>query len=471
MTLRLHDTLTRKVEDFAPLEPGVVRLYTCGPTVYDYSHVGNLRTYLFFDLLRRHLRWSGYRVDHVINITDVDDKIIRRAAAAGVTIGEYTPRWEEAFHRQLKQLRAQPAERYPRATEHIPEMIELIQRLLERGHAYQAEDGVYYRIDSFPTYGELAHLDREGLRRGTRVAADEYDKDSANDFALWKRADPIDERVRAAWDAPFGRGRPGWHIECSAMSMRYLGETLDIHSGAIDLLFPHHQNEVAQSEGATGRQFSRYWVHPEHITAGKGEKMAKSLGNMLVLDDLLGSGFDAATVRMFLMTTAHYRSRLQVTDDGLHGAREQVRRLRDLSDRLHRQDLAEEDDSRLVDLARQARRRYRGALDDDLNLPQAVGYLFDLVREANAALDAGGVGPGGRRELLGALSDADAHLDVLRVEEEASLDREVERLIAEREEARGRRDFGTSDRIRENLRERGIALEDTAQGVRWRHFQ
>ena len=471
MTLRFHDTRTGALEPFQTLEPGVAKLYTCGPTVYDFAHVGNYRANLFYDLLHRHLEVSGYRVLHVMNLTDVDDKIIRSAAERGLRIEEFTAPYTEAFFEDLRQLRARPATHYPRATEHIPEMIDLIGRLLAKGLAYEAEDGVYYRVSAFPTYGELAHLDRAGLRAGARVAQDEYEKESATDFALWKRAQPVDEDVGAVWDAPFGRGRPGWHIECSAMSMRYLGETLDVHTGGIDLLFPHHQNEVAQSEGATGQRFSRYWLHSEHLVDATGGKMSKSLGNIATLREVLDAGHDPAAVRMFLIGAAHYRSKLRMSEDALHAAGEQVRRLRELQGRLARLEAPPEArDAGLVEHASRARARYREALDDDLNLPQGLGHLFELVREANAALDAGGVGPDGRTALLGALADADAHLDVLASDGD-ELDAEIEGLIAEREQARRERNFAVADELRDRLRARGIVLEDTRDGVRWRRVR
>jgi cysteinyl-tRNA synthetase len=469
MSLRLHNTLTGEREEFVSLESGKARMYTCGPTVWNYLHVGNYRTFLFFDLLRRHLQVSGHKVEHVTNITDVDDRIIKQAGDAGVDITTYTRPWEEMFLREMKTLRAQPAELYPRATDHIPDMVGLIERLLERGHAYQTDDGVYFRIASFPAYGSLAHLDRQGLRTGVRVAADDYDKESANDFALWKRAQPADEQAGAAWDASFGRGRPGWHIECSAMAMRYLGPTLDIHAGGVDLLFPHHENEIAQSEGATGQPFCRYWVHAEHITAARGEKMSKRLGNWVTLGDLLEQGHEPAAVRLFLMASAHYRTKLTIAPEGLHAAAEQLRRLRDLSERLGTLQPQDVDDSRIVEEAEAARAKYRAALDDDLNLPQGLGHILDLVREANAALDAGCVGIGGRAELQAALSEADAHLDVLRAEE-GTLDEEIEHMIAEREAARQRHDYALADQIRARLRDQGIALEDTAKGLRWRRL-
>jgi len=471
MTLHLHNTLTGRKEEFRPIEPGVARLYTCGPTVWHYSHVGNFRSFLFYDLLRRHLRVSGYRVEHVMNITDVDDRIIEQAAAAGMTISEFTRPYVEAFLEDLHALRAQDAERYPRATGHVEEMIALIERLMEGGHAYDVDGDVYFRIASFPPYGSLSHLDRAGLRAGARVATDKYEKESATDFALWKRAKAEDERVGAAWEAPFGRGRPGWHIECSAMAMQYLGETLDIHAGGVDLLFPHHENEIAQSEAATGRQFARYWVHSEHVTDATGAKMSKSDGNFTTLRELRAAGHDPVAVRLFLLGNAHYRAPLRLTDEGLEGAAAQLRRLRDFADRVRRSRPGlRTDDAALFESTQDARSAYRAALDDDLNLPEGLGVVFELVREANAALDADRVGPAAREALLALLEDVDAHLDVLR-EEEVALDVAVERLIAEREEARRSRDFATADRIRDELRERGIVLEDSRDGVRWKVAQ
>jgi cysteinyl-tRNA synthetase len=469
MTLLLHNTLTGRKEEFRPLEPGVVRLYTCGPTVWNYAHVGNYRAFLFYDLLRRHLLVRGDRVVHVMNITDVDDRIIDQAAAAGVTIKDYTKRYEDAFFEDLDTLRAQRAELYPRATAHVQEMILLIERLLEGGHAYQADDGVYFRIASFPAYGGLSHLDRGGLRAGARVATDKYEKESATDFALWKRAHPVDESVGAAWDAPFGRGRPGWHVECSAMAMKYLGETLDMHAGGIDLLFPHHENEVAQSEAATGKPFVRFWLHSEHVSDATGAKMSKSAGRFTTPRDLIAAGHDPLALRLFLIGNAHYRSKLRLTDEGLHAAAEQLRRLRDFAERVQRLEPGiRADDAALYQDVLDVRTAYRAALDDDLNLPEGLGQVFEVVREANAWLDACRVGPAAREALLGLLSDVDAHLDVLRPSGEATLDEAVEAMIAEREQARRALDFATADRIRDELRERGIVLEDSREGVRWR---
>jgi cysteinyl-tRNA synthetase len=464
--LRLHNTLTGTKDVFEPLDDSHVRMYTCGPTVWNFAHIGNLRAFVFYDLLRRHLQVAGFRVTHVMNITDIDDRILDQATHAGTTIAGYTKPYAEAFFEDMKALRALPAEHYPRATEHIGEMIRMISTLLERGNAYAADGDVYFRIASFPHYGELSHLDRQGLRAGARVAADKYDKESVSDFALWKKAQPTDEEIGAAWDAPFGKGRPGWHIECSAMSKRYLGETLDIHAGGVDLMFPHHENEIAQSEAANQRQFSRFWLHSEHLSDATGEKMSKSGGGFTTLRDLVAAGHDPLAIRFFLIANAHYRSRLRLSDEALHAAGEQVRRLQDFARRL-RQPLAPKDGGRLAERVAEVRHAYREALDDDLNLPQGMGHVFELMREANAALDSGEVGDATARELLLLMADVDAHVDVVSAKDTA-LAGEVEQLIAQREAARKARDFATSDRIRDDLRERGIALEDSKEGVRWR---
>ncbi len=453
MTLKLHNTLTGTKDVFEPLEAGHVGMYTCGPTVWNFAHVGNLRAFLFYDLLRRQLQASGYRVTHVMNLTDIDDRILDQAMHEGTTITEYAKPYIAAFFEDMHALRALPAEHYPKATEHIPEMVAMITTLLERENAYVADGDVYFRIDSFPRYGALSHLDRSGLRAGARVTQggrgkgsarpahggesprireDKYEKESVSDFALWKRAQPGDEKLGAAWDAPFGRGRPGWHIECSAMSKRYLGDTFDIHSGGVDLMFPHHENEIAQSEAANGKPFARVWLHSEHLAEAGGEKMSKSAGGFTTLRDLTAAGHDPLAVRFFLIANAHYRSGIRLTTEALHAAAEQVRRWRDFADRA-----------------------------------QGVGLVFELIREANAALDENKVGEKGRSALLGLISEVDGHLDVLGGEEPGLAD-EVERLIAEREAARAAKDFARSDRIREELKQRGIALEDSREGVRWR---
>ncbi|OLC01208.1 MAG: cysteine--tRNA ligase [Chloroflexi bacterium] len=468
-SLRLHNTFGGTKDVFEPLEPGLVRMYTCGPTVWNFAHVGNLRAFLFYDLIRRHLRVAGFRVTHVMNLTDIDDRILDQAMHAGTTIEEYIEPYARAFFEDMATLRAQPAEHYPRATEHIPEMVDMISTLIKNENAYIADGDVYFRIASFPAYGALSHLDRAGLKAGARVATDKYEKESVSDFALWKKSQPEDEEIGASWEAPFGRGRPGWHIECSAMSKRYLGETLDIHAGGVDLLFPHHENEIAQSEAANQKPFVRVWLHSEHLFDATGEKMSKSAGGFTTLRDLIGAGHDPLAIRFFLIANAHYRSRLRLSDDALHAAAEQVRRLREFNERVIRTAPAVSDDAGLAQRTAEVRIAYREALDDDLNLPQGVGLVFDHIREANAALDAGRVGPSNKASLLELIDDLDAHLDVIRVEE-PGLAEEVERLIAEREEARRARDFDRADRIRDDLRSRGIALEDSRDGVRWRRI-
>jgi len=470
VTLRLHNTLSGTKDVFEPITKGRAGMYTCGPTVWNYAHVGNLRAFLAYDLIRRHLQVSGYDVTHVMNLTDIDDRILDQAMHAGVTIGEYVKPYVAAFFEDMGALRAQPATHYPRATEHISEMVEMISELIENRNAYVADGDVYFRIASFPSYGALSHLDRSGLRPGVRVLADKYEKESVSDFALWKKAQPEDEKLGAAWDAAFGRGRPGWHIECSAMSKHYLGETLDIHAGGVDLMFPHHENEIAQSEAANHKQLARYWLHSEHLADATGEKMSKSAGGFTTLRDLSAAGHDPVAVRFFLLASAHYRTRVRLSDDALHAAAEQVRRLREFADRVRRSAPADSDDESLLRRIGEVRAGYREALDDDLNLPQGVGLVFELVREANSALDAGKVGEQGLKDLLGLIGDFDAHLDVVR-SEEPGLAQEVERLIAEREAARKGRDFSRADEIREELRERGIALEDSKEGVRWRRVR
>jgi cysteinyl-tRNA synthetase len=491
VALKLHNTLSGAKDAFEPLERGHVGIYTCGPTVWNFAHVGNLRAFLFYDLLRRHLQVAGYRVNHVMNLTDIDDRILDQAMHAQTTIAEYVKPYSTAFFEDMAALRAQPAEHYPRATGHIGEMVAMITALLENECAYVADGDVYFRIASFPSYGALSHLDRTGAPRARvaqggrgqqgsarpslggsspRIRQDKYDKESVSDFALWKKAQPGDERLGAAWDAPFGRGRPGWHIECSAMSKRYLGDTFDIHCGGIDLMFPHHENEIAQSEAANHKPFARVWLHSEHLAEASGEKMSKSAGGFTTLRDLLAAGHDPLAVRFFLIANAHYRSRIRLSADALRAAAEQVRRLRDFADRVRRSTPAHGEDEALLKRISVVRAGYRDALDDDLNLPQGVGLVFELLREANTALDDDRVGERGRAGLLALIDDVDAHLDVVRAEEPGLAD-EVERLIAEREAARVARDFGRADRIREELRGRGIALEDSKEGVRWKRVQ
>jgi len=459
MAIRFHNTLTRRLETFEPLAAGKVGMYTCGPTVYKHAHVGNFRTYAFEDLLKRYLRWKGFNVVQVMNLTDVDDKTIRGSREAGVSLAEYTKPYIDAFFEDVDTLRIKRAEHYPRATEHIPEMIELIQRLEAAGHAYVSEGAVYYRISTFPAYGKLSGMDIASLQPGARVDVDEYAKEEARDFALWK---PFGEG-EAGWDSPWGPGRPGWHVECSAMSMKYLGETFDIHTGGVDNIFPHHENEIAQSEGATGKPFVRYWLHSAHLIV-EGQRMSKSLGNYFTLQDLLAKGYDPLAVRYLLLST-HYRKQLNLTLEVLDAAAAGVTRLTDFYRRVSEYDGDGRED--LGEDVSEAAAAFESSLDNDLGIAEALAAIFDLVTAANRAMDRGGLSAAGRRELLATLDSFDEVLDVFRPTPLA-LDEEIEELIGAREEARRAKDYARADALREKLAALGVVLEDTPEGVRWK---
>jgi cysteinyl-tRNA synthetase len=465
VTLRFHNTMTRRLEPFAPLERGRVRLYTCGPTVYDFAHIGNFRAYVFEDLLRRTLKFAGHDVTQAMNITDVDDKTIRGARAAGLSLGAYTAPFKEAFFEDLRRLNIEPAEHYPAATDHIPEMIALIRRLFERGLAYRSEDGsVYFNVARFPGYGRPALVDLSGLRPGARVAQDEYGKESVGDFALWKAWDEADGEV--AWDSPWGRGRPGWHIECSAMSMKYLGETFDIHTGGIDNLFPHHANETAQSEGATGKPLARFWLHCAHLRV-EGEKMSKSLGNFHTLRDLAARGWSGREIRHVLIG-AHYRQPLNFTFEALAAARAALGRLDEFGARLAAR-AAAAPAARLPAWAARAETDFAAALADDLNLPAALAALFGLVREGNAALDAGRLTPGEAAAAAALLQRWDSVLGLLDFGRAAPASAtappaDVQRLLAARAAARAARDWAGADRLREAIAAAGWEVRDTPGG-------
>ena len=460
----LYNTMTRRKERFVPLRKGEVRMYTCGPTVYDYAHIGNFRAYVFQDLLRRWLRFLGYRVVQVMNITDVDDKTIARSRSEGVSLREYTQRYEQAFFEDLERLNIERAEHYPRATEHIAEMVALIQKLMEKGYAYRGEDGsIYFDISKFRGYGRLAGLRAEGLMPGARVKQDEYAKEEARDFALWKAWSEEDGEVY--WDTPLGRGRPGWHIECSAMSMRYLGETLDIHAGGVDLIFPHHENEIAQSEAATGKPFVRYWVHNEHLLV-EGRKMSKRHGNYYTLRDLLEMGYEPLAVRYLLLAT-HYRRKLNFTFRALEDATKTVERLEELMRRLEEYSPRREEPTELSRFTSEAKERFAAAMGDDLDTPRALAVVFRVLREANRALGSGSASAADVAELRSFFSDFNSVFGVVR-EVQEELPEELMRMIREREEARKRRDYATADRLREELLRRGVVVEDTPEGTRWR---
>lgn len=467
----LFNTLTRRIEPLQPLAPPRVTLYTCGPTVWNFAHIGNFRTFLFEDLLRRWLGHAGYDVFHIMNLTDVDDRTIKAARQAGKKLTEHTAPFTKAFFEDRDYLRIKPAHVYTAATEYMPQMIALVSRLLERGVAYKGEDGsVYFAISKFPAYGRLSQLDKREIKVGARVASDEYAKGDPSDFALWKKADAEDESVGAAWDAPFGRGRPGWHLECSAMSLSEIAkccgvETLDIHAGGIDLIFPHHENEIAQSEGATGQPFARHWVHGEFLNV-KGTKMSKRHGNFLTARDLREQGVDAAAVRLLFFQT-HYRQPVDFNDEALAGAAEGVRRLGEFRARLARESRNQNGDEPLRKIATQFESDVAAALSDDLNAPKAVATLFDFVRVANRELDQNG---GGARRALQALDGVMEVFEILPTprDVDAALAGWVEERIAARAQARKSKDFKAADAIRAELVAKGVEIEDTPSGTKWK---
>lgn len=462
MSLRFFNTLSRALEPFAPIEPGHVRMYTCGPTVYNRAHIGNFRAYVFEDLLRRHLKWSGYRLTHVMNLTDVDDKTIRSSIAEGLPLKQFTKRYIDAFFHDISVLGIERAEHYPAATDFIPEMIAMIQTLLDKGIAYQSDDGsIYFSIQKFPSYGCLAHLDRAGLKPGARVAQDEFEKEDAADFALWKAWSEKDGNV--AWDAPWGRGRPGWHIECSAMSIKLLGASFDIHCGGVDNIFPHHECEIAQSESVTGQRFVKYWLHCAHLIVD-GKKMSKSLGNFLTLDDLLKEGFSGREIRYQLLAT-HYRQTLNFTRDGLHAARAALQRVDEFGERLRAR--ASGAPGALPVWAEQGRAAFRAALDEDLNISEALAALFDMLRAGNKALDGNAVTPSEATAALGLLDDLDRVLGVLKPAAQEA-DAEVQALVAARQAARAAKNWAESDRLREEIAKRGWIVQDSPQGPKLR---
>jgi len=464
--LALYNTLSNRVEPFMPLEEGRVRMYTCGPTVYDYAHIGNYRTFLFADILRRHLRRSGYALRHVMNLTDVDDKTIRNAQAAGVSLRDYTDRFIAAFWDDMGTLRAERPEIIARATDHIPDMVQTIRELEERGFAYRNDGSVYFRIEKFPGYGKLSKIDLTANRPGARVDQDEYEKADVRDFVLWKAAKP-DEPF---WDSELGPGRPGWHIECSVMATKYLGETFDIHAGGTDLIFPHHENEIAQSEALTGKPFARFWVHSEHLLVD-GQKMSKSLGNYYTLRDLLGKGYAPAAIRYLLVSVPH-RKQLNFTLEGLQQASSAIERLANFRFRISQTSFPEGSNPDLAAKVAAFSEALSKALDDDLNTAQAMGVLFELVREANTAIDAGTFLQGDVAGVLGCLDEWNGVFDVLATSEAsagAGLSSEaIERKIEERQEARRNRNFARADQLRDELVAAGVLIEDTKEGVRWR---
>jgi cysteinyl-tRNA synthetase len=492
MALRLYNTLSGKVEEFQPMHNNEVRMYACGPTVYDYGHIGNFRTFVAVDVLRRFLRQSGYTVRHVMNITDVDDKIIQNSAQAGLSVQQYTAKYEKAFLEDAATLNIeQPT--LVRATEHIPEMAQFVAALQKKGFAYRADDGSYYfRIAKFPGYGKLSKRDFAGMEDGARVDVDDYDKDNARDFAVWKAPKPGE----ASWETPIGRGRPGWHIECSVMSMQELGETFDLHAGGEDLIFPHHENEIAQSEALTGKQFVRFWFHVRFLLV-EGEKMSKSLGNFFTLRDLVLKGHKPSSIR-FLLASVPYRNQLNFTFDGLKQAAVSVDRLRNFQSRLEIGQFPQGATEQMAELARETIKRLWSGMEDDLNTAQAQAAIFDMVRKANAAVDAGQLKKDDATALLDVLQKFDQIFAVLKDDETEKMkkildwarsenrekdvsdtllktvdaqqfsDAGIEQKISEMEQARRSRNFQSSDAIRAELTAAGIVVENTKDGVRWK---
>ncbi len=462
--LRLTNTLGGKLEAFEPIDDGHVRMYTCGLTVYNRGHIGNFRTFVSQDVLRRYLKYKGYRVTQVTNFTDVDDKTIDGARAAGLPLRQYTQKFIDYFFEDCDTLGIERAEHYPRATdpEYIEAMVELVRKLEERGHTYKSDGSTYFKVDSFPGYGKLSRIDITGMKAGARVDSDEYTKENVRDFVLWKG--PKDDEP--SWDTRIGPGRPGWHLECSAMGMKLLGETFDLHSGGVDLVFPHHENEIAQSEGATGKPFVRHWMHTEFLLV-EGEKMSKSKGNQFTVKELVDEGYSPMGIR-YLLLSVYYRQQLNFTREGVRQAETAIHRVDDLLDRLSEVSREGEASEGSREAAARALSRFEEAMDADLNTSAALAAIFDLLREGNTALSSSSMTKGDARAFREAIERMNQVFAVFGKGEKISLDREVEVLIEERVKARARRDFQRADAIRKELEDRGIVLEDSPAGTRWR---
>ncbi len=458
MALRFFNTLTRRKEEFVPIQPGKVGIYTCGPTVYDYAHIGNFRTYMFEDLLRRYLKYKGYEVTQVMNVTDVDDKTIAGSRAKHISLSEYTKEYKDAFFEDLDALNIERAEHYPEATTHIKEMVDLVKKLLDKGFAYRSNGDIYFKLSSFKEYGKLSKMKLENLKIGARVASDEYEKEEASDFALWKGWDQKDGDV--FWETELGKGRPGWHIECSAMSMKYLGEHFDIHTGGVDNMFPHHENEIAQSESATGKKFVNFWLHSLHLIV-EGKKMSKSLGNIYTLRDILNKGYNPKIVRYVLLST-HYRQQLNFTFNGLEAAKNAIQRLFDFSDNL-KMVKTEKDNPEVDSLLKDAKKKFEDALDDDLNISEGLGVIFDLVRDINRLIDDEKISKSDASKVEEQIRSFDKVLGILE-KEELVLDQKIKELVEQRENARKNREWDKADKIRLEIEKMGMTIEDTSEG-------
>ncbi|MCS4537768.1 MAG: cysteine--tRNA ligase [Thaumarchaeota archaeon] len=461
MALTFFNTLGRKLEEFKPLQDNHVRMYTCGPTVYDYPHIGNHRTFVFEDILRKYLKFKGYKVTQVMNLTDVDDKTITGSQKDAIPLNEYTAKYSKAFFEDLEKLRIERAEFYPKATDFIDDMVTFIKKLIEKHYAYTSEGSVYFDITKFKNYGKLSGLIIEQLKSGARVKVDEYKKEDAQDFALWKAWDSADKDV--FWQTNLGKGRPGWHIECSVMSTKLLGETFDIHAGGVDLIFPHHENEIAQSEALTGKKFVKYWLHSEHLIV-EGQKMSKSLGNFYTLRQLIEMGHDPIAIR-YLLISAHYRAPLNFTFEGLKQATASLKRLQAVYERLESIKGTSNDNKEFQDLTSSTLKKFEEAMDADLNTPLALAALFDYVRDANRLLDAGKFSEKDRKKALEVLQKIDSIFSVMQVSKD-EIDKEIEELIAKRNEARAKKDWALADKIRTKIYQKGFILEDTPAGTK-----
>jgi cysteinyl-tRNA synthetase len=457
--LKFVDTFSGNLETFTPIKKGEVSLYTCGPTVYDYAHIGNFRAYIFEDLLHRVLKWAGYRVNQVMNITDVDDKTIEKAMASNISLGEFTGKYQDAFFADLKSLKITPAQSYPRATDYIPQMIKLIESLIEKDLAYVGDDGsVYYRTAKFENYGKLSKKDLEANIAGARVSQDEYEKEEMSDFALWKKKKMDGE---PCWESPWGEGRPGWHIECSAMAMDLLGDQFDMHTGGEDNIFPHHENEIAQSEGSTGKKFVNYWLHCRFLLVG-GEKMSKSKGNFYTLRDLVDKGYDPVVVR-YLLLVHNYRHPLNFTEEGLKAASESIKRLQDFWVRL--EEYSAKDTRPADDLLDMFQKQFRKGISEDLNIAHSLAALFECMNDANKKMSRKGLTLSEKKSLLKFMEEADSILDCMKLEK-AEVPDLINELLSKREEARKSKDFSEADRLRDEILSSGFVLEDTSEGVR-----
>jgi len=464
MELRIYNTLTRKKEIFKPIKAGHVGMYSCGPTVYNFAHIGNFRNYVFVDLLKRYIKYKGYKIKHVMNITDIDDKTIRDSAKEGVSLKEFTEKYTKAFFDDLKTLNIEPADIYPKATEHVKEMIDFVKVLVKKGYAYEKLNSVYYDISKFKDYGKLSKVDLSQMKSGARVDLDEYEKDHPGDFTLLKRSKLDELKKGIYYDTEFGKVRPGWHLECSVMSMKYLGETFDIHTGGVDLIFPHHENEIAQSEAYSGKKFVNYWLHNEHLLVNN-KKMSKSLGNFYTLRDLLEKGYSPRSIRYVLLAT-HYRQKLNFTFESLKAAENSIKRLDEFMVKL-KDVKGEKNNKEIYVLIEKAKSDFEDAMDDDLNVSIALSVMFDFVKKINTFIMNENISKKDAEKAIALMHDFDSVFGILKEGEKEEISKEIEQLIEKRQEARKNKNWAEADRIRDELKEKGIILKDAKDGVRW----